>query len=163
MTLEQRGLFITMKYECWVNQSLPADPPSLSAILGKDVLTESLQIVMPYFEYVNGAIVCPELDDYKKHLSEIREKQSAGGKKGALRKAENQSQLDPNVDSQDDLEGDRKVSNKDKQRPDKQSQKQLIGNEFNYLKSDGTDPLDEELNKITCPRCDGEGCPSCQK
>ncbi len=85
MTLVERGLFVTMRFECWVNHKLPSRPTNLAKILGladQDV-SQALPAVMPFFKLQGDFIVCPELEDYRQHLADRRQKQSAGGVKGA--------------------------------------------------------------------------------
>jgi len=85
MSLTQRGLLYTMKLECWVNGFLPPDEQELARVLGisPSEVTSALPALKPFFTLTGGVITCPELDNYKQHLAERREKQSAGGKKGA--------------------------------------------------------------------------------
>ena len=85
MTLQERGLFYSMRLECWVNERLPENPGLLSKVLGfsEQEVTDSLPAVMPFFTVANGFILCPELEDYRKHLEAIKAKQSRGGKVGS--------------------------------------------------------------------------------
>ncbi len=85
MSLQSRGLFYTMRLECWVNQRLPRDQDDLAKILGFPTaeVSASLPAVMPFFAIDNEFIICPELEDYREHLAEQRRKQSQGGKTGS--------------------------------------------------------------------------------
>jgi len=85
MSLQSRGLFFTMRLECWVNQRLPRDQDDLAKILGFSTaeVSASLPAVMPFFAIDDEFIICPELEDYRKHLAEQRRKQSQGGKTGS--------------------------------------------------------------------------------
>lgn len=85
MTLQDRGLFCTMRFECWVNIRLPAKEELLAKILGISLqeVTESLPAVMPFFVKIDGYLICPELEDYRAHLAERKLKQSEGGKLGS--------------------------------------------------------------------------------
>lgn len=85
MTLPERGLCFTMRLECWVNQRLPDSPDALAKVLGlnPDDVSRALPAAMAFFKKQGGFLTCPELDDYRQHLREIREKQSKGGKAGA--------------------------------------------------------------------------------
>jgi hypothetical protein len=85
MRLQDRGLFYSMRLECWVNGRLPESPGLLAKVLGFDEqeIAESLPAVMHFFSASGGFIFCPELEDYRKHLEEIREKKKAGGRLGA--------------------------------------------------------------------------------
>ncbi|SFL01538.1 Uncharacterized conserved protein YdaU, DUF1376 family [Nitrosomonas aestuarii] len=85
MSLQSRGLFYTMRLECWVNQRLPLDQDDLAKILGFSTaeVSASLPAVMPFFAIDGEFIICPELEDYREHLAEQRRKQSQGGKTGS--------------------------------------------------------------------------------
>lgn len=86
MTLQDRGLLYTMRLECWVNVRLPHNHNDLAKVLGVPVaeVTESLAAVMPFFEAVDGFIVSPELENYRAHLEDRKNKQSQGGKLGSV-------------------------------------------------------------------------------
>ncbi|SET70061.1 hypothetical protein SAMN05216326_1732 [Nitrosomonas marina] len=85
MTLQDRGLFYTMRLECWVNKQLPKDKNDLAKVLGLPVneVHTSLPVVMTFFAVKGDFIICPELESYREHLAERRFKQSQGGKKGS--------------------------------------------------------------------------------
>lgn len=87
LTLPQRGLLYSMRMECWVNHFLPESPDVLARIMGFDVaeVTAELPYVMAFFTVENGRIFSPELEDYRAHLKEVRERQSRGGKAGAAK------------------------------------------------------------------------------
>ena len=91
MSLAERGLMDTMRRECWVNGGLPANPGPLAKILHYDQseVEAALPAVMPFFAVECGLIVSPDLEHYRNHLSEARERQAAGGRRSAnKRKAE---------------------------------------------------------------------------
>jgi hypothetical protein len=86
MSLSQRGLLFTMRLECWVNQSIPSLSNELARYLGlsHSEVSDALSAdVISYFNDTGNSYVCPELEDYRQHLNEQKEKQRAGGKKGA--------------------------------------------------------------------------------
>lgn len=85
MTLQDRGLLYTMKLECWVNVRLPQNQNHLAKVLGLPVgeVAASLAAVMPFFEVVDGFIICPELEGYRAYLADRKIKQSHGGKLGS--------------------------------------------------------------------------------
>lgn len=85
MSLQERGLAWTMRNECWVNGSLPGRHDLLAKVLGvsEQEIDDSLPAVMAFFEVSEGAIFCPELEDYRKHLEEQKAKKIAGGRLGA--------------------------------------------------------------------------------
>ena len=86
MTLAERGLFITMLSECWVNGTVPSDSRALSSLLGiehdqmKSALTER---VKSFFEEQGGELSNPELERYREYLAEKRRRQSEAGKRSA--------------------------------------------------------------------------------
>lgn len=94
LTLQQRGLLMSMRFECWVNKALPKDPSILARYLGfeRSEIEANLPAVMLFFAVKDGVIVCPELEDYRAHLEAIKQKQSDGGKKGQELKREKSKQ-----------------------------------------------------------------------
>lgn len=86
MSLAERGLLFTLRMECWENDHVPARITELARYLGcetaeiEKLLTER---VKTFFNEEEGSLFCPELDDYKKHLQEKRERQKKGGEIGA--------------------------------------------------------------------------------
>ena len=93
MTLEQRGLWITIQMDCWVNGSVPSDIPSLSKYLGiplEDIERCLTQIQFAFLDRKGSEFISPELEGYRNKYLESRKKQSDGGKKGAeIKKAKN--------------------------------------------------------------------------
>lgn len=86
MSLAERGLFYTLRLECWANNTVPSKTEALSKYLGISLseVNDALSAEVKAFVAINGDdLTIPELDDYRKHLTEIREKQSTGGKSGA--------------------------------------------------------------------------------
>ena len=85
MKLTERGLLFTMRFEAWVNKTLPADASALAKMIGfnRIEVENALPAVMPFFAVANGEIVCPELEDYRAYQLERRLKQSEGGKMGS--------------------------------------------------------------------------------
>jgi len=86
MTLAERGLYLSLLSECWVNRSMPAEPSAIARWLGcavdeiKPALTER---VLSFFIEAKGELTSPDLERYRTTLEERREKQSKGGRKGA--------------------------------------------------------------------------------
>lgn len=101
MNFEERGLYITLLSECWVNHSVPADEGKLSKFLGVDeakvkpLLTEN---VLDFFEIRNDQIQSPDLIKYRAELDLRREKQSAGGKRGQQLKKTKQRILEGSLE-----------------------------------------------------------------
>jgi len=85
MSLAERGLWDTMRKECWVNNRVPADPLILAKMLNltpvevRQNLTSSL---LTFFELRGTFYHCPELDNYRGGVLKNREKMSKGGAKG---------------------------------------------------------------------------------
>ena len=95
MNLQQRGLFVSLYFDLWVNQEAPSNKPDLAKYLGfsESEIHESLSDgLYQFFEIRNDMWVCPEHEAYMKQLNDRRAKQSAGGKKGAENKR-NKSKL----------------------------------------------------------------------
>lgn len=87
MSLLGRGLLYSMRLECWVNGRLPSQPPKLARVLGFDLgaVETALPEVMPFFVSCDDSFRCPELDDYRAHLEDRRQRQSKGGLAGAAK------------------------------------------------------------------------------
>lgn len=88
MSLSQRGLLFTMRLECWVNQSIPSSSKELAKYLGlnhEEVLDGLSKEVISYFNDSGTSYICNELEDYRNHLNEIKQKKSDGGKKAAAK------------------------------------------------------------------------------
>jgi uncharacterized protein YdaU (DUF1376 family) len=87
MSLEERGLLMTLRYECWVNQSVPANCDELAKTLGVPEvnITKAMTHRVKSFFTVNGQeMVCDELDAYRTQLSNRREAMSKGGRNGGV-------------------------------------------------------------------------------
>ncbi len=83
--LAARGLAYTLLCELWVNHRLPRNPAALAKVLGFDAgeVAAALPAAMAFFNIDGDSIFCPQLEDYRTHLNEIRDKQKKGGKLGA--------------------------------------------------------------------------------
>jgi len=94
MTIEERGLWITMQLECWVNGSLPADQKELAKYLGcsiEEIQRSFTQKQYSFLEKVGNELKSPELEEQRKEFMERREQQRLGGIKGAKQKKEKQA------------------------------------------------------------------------
>ncbi len=94
MSLAERGLLFSINNECWVNAAVPSETAALSKLLGfsvEDVTVALTERVVSFYDEASGQLSSPDLDKYKAHLDGIREKQSAGGKKGARAKQDKES------------------------------------------------------------------------
>ena len=164
MDLAQRGLLYTIRLECWANESLPSNVDTLSNVLGQNVKPEHLKAVQPFFQIDESTIISPELNDYRQHLEERREKQRRGGRKGA-----NKTNSKAKSSDKTESSGNPRVSRRGsggslvQSNPEKQSQNQRNEGKFSYKDKDGIDPLDIELHTLAseCNRCNGEGCGWC--
>ena len=89
MTLAEKGLLYVMRLECWVNDRLPADPARLAKVLGLSIeeVAQAVPAVLPFFIEMDGFYNSPELDNYKIHLLDSRNRKVAGGRSGGLKSA----------------------------------------------------------------------------
>lgn len=89
MGLAERGLWISLYLECWVNANVPSKPAKLAKILGiqdKEVEEGLTENVLHFFEVRNEQLHSPELDGYRAEFEAKRKAQSDGGFKGATSK-----------------------------------------------------------------------------
>lgn len=96
MSLGERGLWISITMECWVNGGVPSDHAEMGKILGfskTEVENFFSTYQTAFFEKVNDQFVSKELNEYRTGYEERREKQRLGGKKGAERKKEKQMKV----------------------------------------------------------------------
>lgn len=85
MNLEERGLFLSLHLDIWVNDEVPFDNHDLALYLGfpvEDIVRARSRYLDQFFTQCGEYFCCPEHDAYKAMLDERREKQSQGGKKG---------------------------------------------------------------------------------
>jgi hypothetical protein len=87
LNLNQRGLLYTLRLECWVNQSLPRDPKKLAIVLGLqiDEVTTALPSLAKFFNISGELLTCAELEKYREHVQDRRNRQSEGGKESRRR------------------------------------------------------------------------------
>ena len=160
MNMESRGLLYTLRLECWANQTMPSDVTSLSSALGKTVSSEMFSAVESFFDINEGKLTSPELESYRAHLEERRQKQSRGGKKGAkmtneAKKVTGTSRV-PRRLSNDSLVKKSTVQQS-------KTQHSLVEDSDGSYNSGGSDSLEAQLynDPATCPKCLGEGCGYC--
>jgi len=94
MTIEERGLWITMQMECWVNGTIPADQKELAKYLGcslEEIQRSFTQKQYSFLEKVGNELKSPSLDEQRKEFMERREQQRLGGIEGAKRKKNKQT------------------------------------------------------------------------
>ena len=139
MTLTERGLFYTLRLECWENMQVPASNSELAKYLGCDIaeLEKAMTTHVKAFLLENdGLLTCPEIDDYRQHIVERKAKQSEGGKRGAASKNDKVNKPRKTVDAGDvtmppsnsQLPQRVSLSSLVKLRPVKQSQNQSLEN-----------------------------------
>lgn len=88
MGLSERGLWISLRLQCWVNKQVPSDPQILARMIGadtQDVDAALSELVLSYFRPdTNGKLItCPELDLYREKLAADSANKSRAGKAGA--------------------------------------------------------------------------------
>jgi hypothetical protein len=104
MTLEEKGLLTFLRYECWVNDRVPATHVDLARYLGLELEKISSCLtprVLTFLESEDGHLICPELDAYRASLVERSNKLSIGGSKGGKKTQEknkaNQASLEASL------------------------------------------------------------------
>jgi len=91
MTLEQRGLWITLMMECWVNGSVPSDLKELARFIGlpfEEVSRAAAVLQVFSLDIGSSQIVSKELEEQREKYLSSREGKSRGGKLGVERKRE---------------------------------------------------------------------------
>ena len=114
MSLEERGLWDTMRKECWVNKSLPSDPHDLATILNLEsakVQHALTNRVKSFFYEEDGMLISTELEGYRSNALHQRELMSQGGAKGG--KTTQQSNWEAKASLEAPLEGRLKGLNRD--------------------------------------------------
>jgi len=87
LSLPERGLWQTMRLECWINKSIPASPASLAMLLNlpvEDVEKSLTPAVLRMFDVSKDQLSCKELEEYRENLEAVKNAQSNGGRKGGL-------------------------------------------------------------------------------
>ena len=130
MSLAERGLLETMRKECWVNHSIPANKSDLSLYLRCDIeeINESLtDRVMSFFIEQSGKLVCIELEAYRQNQIEREKKISEGGRRGG------KTTQEKNKSNQGGLKGGLKPLSGDEMNGDEWSgeEKKLVSKDLN--------------------------------
>ncbi len=84
MRLDERGLWDTMRKECWVNGFVPSNSQDLSVVLNLPVGIVELALtdrVLKFFTQKDNALVSDELESYRAKVLLQRELMSIGGAK----------------------------------------------------------------------------------
>jgi hypothetical protein len=85
MELSERGLWDTMRKECWVNNKIPSKVDQLAKILNLpvDIVKNNLtDRVRSFFSEKDGFFYCTELDNFKAMTLNRRDAMALGGAKG---------------------------------------------------------------------------------
>jgi len=93
MSLGERGLWITISLECWVNGGVPADFKHMAKILGfpeQEINQFFSNYQTSFFHIENGQYVSRELEEYRKGYLATREKQRLAGLETAEKRKEKQ-------------------------------------------------------------------------
>lgn len=91
MSLAERGLLLSMLCECWANKNLPSSPQGLSDYLGKPEVSHVLSDrVKSFFVESGGEFISPDLEEYRVHVLDQRQRMSDGGRNGGKKRAEKQ-------------------------------------------------------------------------
>ncbi len=111
MSLAERGLLYTIRLECWVNERIPSNVSELAKCFGfsesetKEAFTPNIKTLL---QETGRDYICPDLEKYRKHLAEIRQKKAEGGRQGALKtnakRRANRDSIDSQVTRQDTRE-----------------------------------------------------------
>jgi hypothetical protein len=128
MSMAERGLWDTIRKECWVNGSVPSSVPVLAKYLGIDA-THLQQLLSPtlisWFNITNEDITSPEIDTYRLKIELQRQGMSEGGRNGGRKSQENRRKKDEAT-----LEGRVKPLSRDEKRGEelnrKESSKEVI-------------------------------------
>jgi hypothetical protein len=127
MSLQERGLWDTMRKECWVNYWVPSNKNDLSKILHislhdlESCLTER---VLFFFCLEGDKYYSPELNDYREKTLINRELQSKGGAEGGLKTQK------ANREAKAKLQGEVKVLNRDEEIRDEIKRRELSRTEI---------------------------------
>lgn len=119
MSLEERGLWDTMRKECWVNDRLPSNPHELAKILNIDSATLQHALtkrVKSFFIEEDGCFISPELEGYRDGVLQRRALMSKGGAKGG--KATQQSNRVAKASLEAPLKGKLKGLNREEKQRD---------------------------------------------
>ena len=122
MSMAERGLWDTIRKECWVNGSVPSSIPVLAKYLGIDAnhLRELLSpTLISWFNLTNEDLTSPEIDAYRLKIELQRQGMSEGGRNGGRKSQENRRKKD-----QPTLEGRVKALSRDEKRREELSREE---------------------------------------
>ena len=93
MTFEERGLYITLLSNCWIQGSIPSDPDKIIKLLpGYSNENGVPELVIDCFNEMDGnskRLVHPRLDKERTKQADFKEAKSESGKRGAQKRWEN--------------------------------------------------------------------------
>lgn len=101
MSLPERGLLMTMRFECWVNKFVPSDRSELAVMFGisdQDVQAYLTPRVLSFFKKVGTDLICIELEAYRENREATHNAQSKGGQKGGKATQEKNRQAKANLE-----------------------------------------------------------------
>jgi hypothetical protein len=110
MTAAERGLFTSMRWYCWTNDSVPADPERMARALSlgeNEVRANLSETVLSFFEPAeddSSRLVCPALVRQMDRLLHRREAQAQAGRDTARARREKKFQELANRDGKRDAE-----------------------------------------------------------
>jgi len=146
MTLSERGLFDLLRRECWVNGSVPSNPPKLARYLGlpADEVDGALsQSVLSFFEVGDEELRSPELDQYRQILNERNKKQSDGGANGGkITQSKRKAILESNL--QATPKASLKLLSRDEMSRDEMSKDELVLKEVSSFSNNSFTPENQE-------------------
>jgi uncharacterized protein YdaU (DUF1376 family) len=97
MSLSERGLWISIWMECWINGGVPANFKEMAKILNfpEDEVRHAFSSLHSTFIHEeSGQYISKELNEYRSGYEERREKQRLGGIKGSERKKEKRAKME---------------------------------------------------------------------
>jgi hypothetical protein len=126
MSLSERGLLMTMRFECWVNKFVPSDRSELAVMFGisdQDVQAYLTPRVLSFFKKVGTDLICIELEAYRENREATHNAQSKGGQKGGKATQEKNRQAKANLEGK--LEAKVKPLSRDELNRDEVSREEL--------------------------------------
>ena len=95
MSLAERGLWVTITMDCWINGGVPSNFKEMSKILGfseEELKQYFSKYQTTFFHIENGQYISKELEEYRRGYLATREKQRLAGIESAQKKKDKQKQ-----------------------------------------------------------------------
>lgn len=127
MGLAERGLFWTMRMECWVNMSVPSDRNELAKMFNlneHELSTLLSEDLLSFFVCRDSSLFCKELEDYRENMQAVKAAQSEGGRNGG-RTTQSRSRQ-----AKADLQAEVKPLSRGEQSGDELNRRELIKEEL---------------------------------